>query len=106
MAAARRAGYSPRRGQPERAGTAFFLPRPKEVERLANPEALLAECILAAASVTGRRRDRLAKRFTQNRRQLLERLDPDGPVVELEGWALLSDRVTQAVAGLDGSTSG
>jgi hypothetical protein len=76
------------------------LPTLKEVERLADPKTLLAECILAAASVTGRRRDRLKKRFDQNRRQLLERLDPEGPVVELEGWKLLEKGVERAVACL------
>jgi hypothetical protein len=86
--------------------TPLPLPKPKEVERLADPKALLAECILTAASVTGRRRDRLAKRFNQNRRQLLERLDPEGPVVSLEGWKVLSERVTPVAACLDESTSG
>ena len=62
------------------------LPKRKEAERVADPKALLAECLLTAANVTGRKRDRLAKRFGQSRRQLLERLDPDGPVVELQSW--------------------
>lgn len=76
------------------------LPKPKEAERVADPKAVLADCILTAANVTGRKRDRLARRFGQSRRQLLERLDLDGPVVELRSWKLLVERVAEVSARL------
>ena len=74
------------------------LPRPREAERIADPKALLAECLLRAANVTGRKRDRLAKRFGQSRRQLLERLDLDGPVRELQGWRQMTAQVSEISA--------
>jgi hypothetical protein len=68
------------------------LPGVNGAERLADPKSLLSSALLAAAAVTGRRRERLAKRFSQNRRQLLERLDHHGPVTQLASWQrLVSD---------------
>jgi hypothetical protein len=62
------------------------LPKSSEVERKADPKRLLQECLLKAAGVSGRRRDGVAKRFGQHRKQLLERLDQSGPVSTLESW--------------------
>lgn len=68
------------------------LPKWHEVESHADPKSLLNECLIKAAEVSGRRRERIAKRFNQNRRQLLERLDKDGPVKKLDSWqSLVSD---------------
>lgn len=72
--------------------TTLGLPGWREVERHADPKQLLGECLLKAADETGRRRERVANRFNQNRRQLLERLDRNGPVTRLESWQrLVSD---------------
>ncbi|WP_430786807.1 hypothetical protein [Actinoplanes sp. G11-F43] len=72
--------------------THLGLPGWREAERHADPKQLLAECLLKAAEEKGRRRDRIANRFPQNRRQLLERLDRHGPVTKLESWRrLVSD---------------
>ncbi|GHJ44692.1 hypothetical protein Cs7R123_20340 [Catellatospora sp. TT07R-123] len=65
------------------------LPQIHEVERLADPKTTLQQCLLKAADVTGRRRDAMAKRFNQHRRQLLERLDRSGPVSALPSWRQL-----------------
>ncbi|MEV0807329.1 hypothetical protein [Micromonospora sp. NPDC050200] len=68
------------------------LPKPHEVESIADPKEVLRTCLLKASDETGRRREAVAKRFNQHRRQLLERLNPDGAVVRLEGWShLISD---------------
>lgn len=75
------------------------LPALRSVESTPDPKVLLRDAILAAASVTGRKRERLAKRFFQSRRQLLERLDPDGPVTTLPSWIALVEHVSK-VAGL------
>ena len=69
------------------------LPKPVDVENLPDPKATLAAVLLEAANVTGRRRDRLSRRFSQNRRQLLERLDPAGAVQMLPSWQRLVERV-------------
>ena len=77
------------------------MPKPQAVESVADPKSVLKECLLAAAQVTGRRRDAFANRFNQHRRQLLERLDVSGPVVKLESWRRLEadvDRIAGKLA--------
>jgi len=78
------------------------LPKTHEVESRADPKAILADCILRASELTGRRRERLSKRFSDNRRQLLERLDHLGPVASLASWQALVDDVDEAVLELGG----
>ena len=65
------------------------LPKLHEVESQADPKRMLADCLLRAADVSGRRRERVVRRFSQHRKQLLERLDPHGPVRELSSWKRL-----------------
>ena len=74
------------------------LPSIRNAERLADPKSLLRQAILAAADVTGRRRERLDRRFDSNRRQLLESLDITGPVCQLESWNRPVDEIDRAVA--------
>lgn len=65
------------------------LPQRHEVERIADPKVTLRAALSTAANVTGRRRERLERRFPENRRQLLERLDTHGPVTHLAAWRTL-----------------
>lgn len=65
---------------------ALKLPTPAGVERVADPKSLLKEVLAQASGATGRRLDRFHQRFSQHRRQLLERLDPFGPVTRLPSW--------------------
>lgn len=76
------------------------LPKPQEVERLADPKLRLRESLLAAADVRGRRRSRLDSRFDSHRRQLLERLDLHGPLTQLSGWVALVADIDATVAEL------
>ncbi|OLT40730.1 hypothetical protein BJF85_05965 [Saccharomonospora sp. CUA-673] len=73
------------------------LPHPREVERIADPKQRLRDALLAAADKTGRRRERGANRFDSHRRQLLERLDPHGPISRLDGWNRLVEDVDRIV---------
>lgn len=84
-----------------RGRSALRLPATNEVERCADPKQLLASVLLEAADVSGRRRERLSKRFNQNRRQLLERLDHNGMVSRLPSWQRLVADIDTAVALLD-----
>jgi hypothetical protein len=77
--------------------TPLNLPTVREAERVADPKALLFEVIMRAANVTGRRRERTARRFNQNRRQLLERLDRAGPVCSLKSWQAMVDRIDEVI---------
>lgn len=80
-----------------RGRTALSLPRRHEVETCADPKKILEECLLAAADATGRRRDRVAKRFSQSRKQLLERLDLNGPVTALPSWRSMVAEIDSVV---------
>jgi hypothetical protein len=71
------------------------LPTLREVERVADPKTHLRDCLLAASDAAGRRRDMVRNRFPQHRRQLLERLDPNGPVSSLKAWQTLVDAIEQ-----------
>lgn len=78
------------------------LPSVKAAESVADPKELLQKCILAAADETGRRRDRVRKRFSQNRRQLLELLDTSGPVSSLASWQELESSIADVARVLAG----
>ncbi|GGM61839.1 hypothetical protein GCM10011608_53720 [Micromonospora sonchi] len=65
------------------------LPKAHEVESRANPKGILRDCLLAASEASGRRRAAMDRRFDENRKQLLERLDLNGPVLRLESWCSL-----------------
>ncbi|MCK2242866.1 MULTISPECIES: DUF4276 family protein [unclassified Crossiella] len=68
------------------------LPKIHEVESKADPKKILSECLVRAADATGRRRKTVVDRFSNHRRQLLERLDPNGAVTRLVSWqSLLND---------------
>ncbi|SBT45107.1 hypothetical protein [Micromonospora auratinigra] len=75
------------------------LPKRHEVESLADPKNVLRTCLLTASGETGRRGDAVRNRFNQHRRQLLELLDPSGPVSTLQSWKRLLDEVDHIVAG-------
>jgi len=76
------------------------LPNRQEAERHPDPKHLLSTALLQAAEVTGRRRERLSKRFFQHRRQLLERLDPHGPVTGLTSWQMLLSEIDDVCSSL------
>jgi hypothetical protein len=73
------------------------LPKPHQAESIADPKEVLRDCLLKAAEVTGRRRDVVAKRFNQHRRQLFERLDPAGAIAHLDSWRCLVTDVDTVV---------
>lgn len=65
---------------------ALGLPSLKRLEQIADPKKVLKEALATASEASGRRLKVLNQRFSQNRRQLLERLDVDGPVTSLPSW--------------------
>lgn len=69
------------------------LPPVHAIESHPDPKALLREVLLLASGATGRRREQLTRRFPQLRRQLLDRLDVDGPVTRLPSWSRLADDI-------------
>ncbi|MFN8074192.1 MAG: hypothetical protein U0Q15_02085 [Kineosporiaceae bacterium] len=82
-----------------RGRTPLGLPKLREVEKVRDPKALLKCALVAAAEHSGRRRIQFQQDFPIHRRQLLERLDPSGPVRELPSWIRFQSEVLTAVAG-------
>jgi hypothetical protein len=76
------------------------LPKVANIERMADPKAYLQKVILVASETSGRRRERLDRRFSSNRRQLLERLDLEGPITQLPSWQALLQEVATAASVL------
>ncbi|MEV0294689.1 hypothetical protein [Nocardia sp. NPDC050710] len=73
------------------------LPSRRRLESVADPKLLLQQCLLTAADSTGRRREQVAKRFNEHRRQLLQRLDCSGPINELPSWSQLIKDIESAI---------
>lgn len=66
--------------------TPLKLPKAKNVESIADPKDLLRRTLAVASGLSGRRLDMFNKRFPQHRRQLLERINPDGPIRDVQSW--------------------
>jgi hypothetical protein len=73
------------------------LPPPSQVERVANAKDQLRAALATASGLSGRRLKTFNKRFNQNRRLLLERLDADGPVSALASWQRLASDLSTAL---------
>lgn len=83
-----------------RGRSALSIPDPVAVENITDPKAQLAESILNASESTGRRRERIKKKFPQNRKLLIRRLDPNGLVREVPAWAQMFLDLKSLVDGL------
>ncbi|MCP2287518.1 hypothetical protein [Nocardia amikacinitolerans] len=84
-----------------RGRTDLGLPVRRKVESVADPKQLLQQCLVKAADCAGRRRDQVAKRFNEHRRQLLQQIDYEGPVTDLPSWQQLIIDIDAAVAALN-----
>ncbi|MBB6345800.1 hypothetical protein FHU36_002309 [Nonomuraea muscovyensis] len=62
------------------------LPRPKFVETIPDPKAVLAEKLALASGLSGRKLIKFKQRFPEHRRQLLDRIDPTGPICDVSSW--------------------
>lgn len=62
------------------------LPEPARVESIPDPKRVLKETLGIASGLSGRKFDKFHDRFSQHRRQLLERLDPRGRVELVTSW--------------------
>lgn len=76
------------------------LPSPARVESITDPKEKLRETLIAASELSGRRLKRFRKRFPQQRRRLIERLDLDGPVSRVPAWKRLCEDIEQALSDL------
>jgi hypothetical protein len=73
-------------------GTAqLAIPPLGELERDTDPKATLRRALETASGLAGRHLRRFRERFGHQRRQLLESLDPTGPVSALPSWQRTRD---------------
>jgi hypothetical protein len=56
--------------------------------------------LLTAAECSGRRREQVAKRFNEHRRQLLQRINLTGPINNLSSWQRLISDIDSAIENL------
>ncbi len=80
--------------------TALNLPRPGQVESVANPKERLQEALLAASEASGRKLERIRRTFPDQRRILLQRLAIEGPLLEVDSWTRLRRDLAAAIARL------
>lgn len=66
--------------------TPLELPKAGNVESIADPKDLLRRTLAVASGLSGRRLEMFNKRFPQHRRQLLEGINPDGPICDVQSW--------------------
>ncbi|MFJ9556060.1 hypothetical protein ACIRPH_19755 [Nocardiopsis sp. NPDC101807] len=79
---------------------ALGLPPLKRIEAIPDPKAELKQVLSKASELTGRKLDRFNRRFSENRRQLLQRLDSHGPVAGLPSWQAFVGDVEAGLAQL------
>lgn len=74
------------------------LPRAAHVENIADPKERLKETLALASDLSGRRLRDFQKRFSQNRRRLLEQLDRNGRVADVPSWQSFRKELEEALA--------
>lgn len=62
------------------------LPPVAKLEKISDPKQMLKEILGKASGQSGRNLTKFHTRFPQHRRQLLERLDPEGSIGGLSSW--------------------
>ncbi len=77
------------------------LPVPRRVEEISDPKTLLAEILVKASELKGRRRERFKRSIPRRVKLLLERLDPEGNVRLLPAWQKLRSDVQAAIQSME-----
>jgi hypothetical protein len=81
------------------------LPRPQDVERVADPKRKLKEVLNRASGLRGRRLKALKQDFPRRRARLLERLDRDGLLRHVPAWQRLERRTREALGVLQSGSA-
>jgi hypothetical protein len=77
--------------------TRLDLPAASKVESVPDPKARLRAVLVQASELSGRKLDKFKGRFDNHRHQLVERIEPDGPINQVQSWC---DFVTDLTRGL------
>lgn len=76
------------------------IPRPEEVESIAQPKELLFNLLRVASELTGRRLRRFERTLPRRKRRLVEELRCDGPVSRVAAWQRLRADVEEVLSNL------
>ena len=79
------------------------LPRISRIERTANPKEILKTAIADASETSGKRLRKINKKFSNKRRQLLERIDIEGDIEKLSSWQRLRHDIDRVIKELSTS---
>jgi hypothetical protein len=86
-------------GRP-RGATPLGLTKPAALEGVRDPKELLRQALVRASEHSGRRLKDFRKDFGHPRRELIDRIDRNGPVGRLPSWQRFVADVTEALAEL------
>jgi hypothetical protein len=76
------------------------LPKPRDVESIPDPKEFLRDVLAAASGLSGRKLEKFGNRFPQNRRLLLERIDPSSLITEVSSWRAFNDDLVASLEHL------
>jgi hypothetical protein len=79
---------------------ALDLPSPRYVESIADPKSALREALAIASGLSGRKLQQFNGRFPRHRAQLLERINPDGPICTVPSWCDFNNDLVSALRDL------
>lgn len=73
------------------------LPRPHQVENIANPKERLQAILIDASEASGKRLERIKRDFSNQRTFLIRRLPVDGPLSYVPSWARMRDDIQRII---------
>ena len=73
------------------------LPRPHQVENVANPKERLQAILVDASEASGRRLDKIRRDFSNQRALLMRRLSVDGPLSSVPSWIKMRDDLQRII---------
>lgn len=73
------------------------LPRPHQIENVANPKERLQAILIDASEASGRRLDRIRRDFSNQRALLMRRLSIDGSLSSVPSWIKMRDDLQRVI---------
>lgn len=73
------------------------LPKPHQIESIANPKERLQAILIDASEASGRRLDKIKHDFPNQRKLLIRRLSIDGPLTSVPSWIQMRDDLQRII---------
>ena len=78
----------------------LVLPRPRDVERIADPKDRLDNILMQASGAQGRRLRKIQRELPRMRNQLLQDLELSGPLEQVPSWVRFRDDTMRVLADM------